>query len=116
MKHTLYWHVAMDTTKPALERMMRALIVHRCEFSGAFMIGSHQLGRGVSAFATVGIPAGSEEAFCTDARPITMHAPPQVHVGTAPPPPDDGHPGRHGVWTKQDPWRVLEDSQCATSC
>ena len=72
--------VDIDTTKAALERLARALIVTDTTLTCSMVIGRHELGRGVSAFLRVFIPPGNEARFDEICRPIKRRPPPKVCV------------------------------------
>lgn len=86
------WVVNIDTTKPALQRVMEALLLTHSRITDTHMIGD-RCGRGYSADLAVQIPEGEEAKFKAIAKPYLMNAPPRVQVGMDVPP-DDGHPGR----------------------
>jgi len=94
-----YWHISIDTTKAALERLARALI---CTDSGlapgkfSRLLPPYEFGRGVSAHLVVQIPDGHQDEFRRLLGPslISMDPPPRIQLGTDPPPAHDGHPGR----------------------
>ena len=87
-----YWHVDIDTTKPALERFARALLTTGTSLEPSrFIMG--ELGRGVSALVVVSIVEGKAEEFRLTVRPIRMMPPIRVCVGIGISV-DDGHPGR----------------------
>lgn len=91
-----YWHISIDTTKAALERLARALLKTDSGLEGGKLsriMPRFKFGRGISAHLVVKVPEGQEDMFREIARPIAMRAPPQPYVGTERPP-HDGHPGR----------------------
>lgn len=110
------WHVDIDTSKAALERCMRALLVTDAALLGgrrSRMVPLPLLswGRGVSALLVVELAEGSERRFVQMARPVYMSAPPgPLCVGHRPHPerPDTDHPGLAPEW---DRWcrQQLED-------
>jgi hypothetical protein len=95
-----YWHIDIDTTKAALERLGRAIVL---TYAGipcgklTRMPVRYPLGRGVSALLVVELPEGDEQVFRELVKPIAMAPPPRVSVGMDRPKPD-GHPGREPGW------------------
>lgn len=89
---TWSWEVSIDTSGPALQRAMTALIQCKGKLLNAYTL-SELLGRGVSAILLVELPEGVEQKFRDTVKPIEMCAPSRVQVGVYSPP-DDGHPGR----------------------
>ena len=67
MKH---WLVTIDTTRLGLERCMRALLMTGSQLRRHHRIGSHPLGRGVSAWLLVAIPEWQESRFDEICRPV----------------------------------------------
>lgn len=72
------WDVSIDTTKAGLERLGRALIETSSRLTDSFVLGSHKLGRGVSAHLRVFIPEGHEQEFDRIAKPIERRPPPKL--------------------------------------
>lgn len=87
------WDVNIDTTRPALERTMRALLITGSKLTCSLVPRGFDLGRGVSAELRVQVPDGEQDRFREIARPYRMAAPGRVQVGMLTEP-DDGHPGR----------------------
>lgn len=85
------WDIDIDTTKIALERCMRAVILTSSKITDSAP-PYRDLGRGVTALLRVQIPCGQHDRFRELAQPIVMKPPPQPQVGVRTPP-DDGHPG-----------------------
>ena len=91
------WHISIDTTKPALERLARALLLTGSGLRAgkcSRLLSHYPFGRGISAEVTVEIPDGKQDEFREIAKPIAMEPPIRPRVGFDPPPPDDWHPGR----------------------
>lgn len=86
-----YWHVDIKDSKASRLRLVDAMFA-----TGSSLIAKRRsclkMGNGIMLVAE--IPDGKEEKFYEIARPWSMTPPLRVHVGTSPPPPDDGHPGR----------------------
>ena len=87
------WDVDIDTTKVALERLGRALILTHSQLTDSMRIGDYPLGRGITAIMRVQIPVGHHEEFREVCQPQAMRPPPLLSVGQYRDPPD-GHPGR----------------------
>lgn len=91
-----FWHISIDTTKPALERLARALLLTGSGLRAgkcSRLLSHYPFGRGISAEVTVEIPDGKQAAFREIAKPIDMRPPLRIQIGTETEP-DDGHPGR----------------------
>lgn len=86
------WDVDIDTTRPALERCMRALLLTGSTLTDS-MRPRFELGRGVSALLRIHVPEGEHDRFRDLCRPIEMRPPPQISTGMDAVQ-DDGHPGR----------------------
>lgn len=73
------WDIAIDTTKAGLERLARALIATDSTLTDALVLGGDlDMGRGVSAFLRVHVPAPQADRFYDLCKPIEMKPPPRV--------------------------------------
>lgn len=111
------WHVYIDTSKAALERCMRALLLLDAGLvSGKYsrmLPRRRQWGRGVTAAVVIDIPEGSERRFVQMARPVHMVPPPgPISVGTRPRPERDDadHPGLAPEWDASCREQIVEVS------
>lgn len=88
------WDVDIDTSRAALERCMRAIVVTESVMTCSFRVRrGEKLGRNVTAFTRIQIPAGRDSEFREICQPFGMRPPSRVQVGCEPVA-DDGHPGR----------------------